>query len=71
MIDKEIKELLDELPSDEAKVVKKGIDMWNNMEVFKMCPNGGRIDNDTLKLLLNNVIINTWINAKNYFKKNK
>ncbi len=71
MTKEEINKLLDELPVNEQNEIRKGFELWNNMKVFKEFSYGGRINNETLKELIYNVIINTWINSRKYFNNKK
>ena len=73
-IEKFIHTLKDVTPEDvtpeEKETLQKGKDFWGGMEVLQKFK-GGHITTATMKYLIDAVIENTWMNAKNFFKIGK
>lgn len=58
------------LTKEEIEMVNKGKKNWSMDEVKKKF-DGGFITNETLTLLIDSIIENTWSNAKMFYNKNK
>jgi len=71
MTTKEIDKILEKLPVGEQNELRKGFELWHNLKVFEEFKFGGKVDNNTIKELMSNIIINTWLNSRGYFNKSK
>jgi len=61
-----IHEILASLTDEEKQTIEKGKKNWN-MKVFQKHKKV-KVESDTIQTLINLVIENTWVNAKNYYE---
>ena len=62
--------ILETFSDSELLMIEKGKKHWTNLEILKN-EKGGYIKSETIKSLFEMIIEDVWINAHNFYKKDK